>query len=71
MVEDRLCGYGPPLSFYIQEDQGLAEERSTVFKYLDLNYEAADKYIKRFEPLREFYAEDCEMYYELISNERG
>lgn len=71
VMEDRLCGYGPPLLFYLKDDNDLIGERDTTFKYLDSCYDAAELYIGRFKPLRNFYAEDCKKQTEELDAERS
>lgn len=57
-VEDRICGWGPTLDFYLVKDETLFEDKKKLFAYFDTNYDASSLYIKRLEPVREFYAED-------------
>lgn len=71
VIEDRLCGFGPPLEFYLREDLELANTRSQVISYIEINYNAADKYIKRFVPINKFYAEDYAKQAESIENEKS
>lgn len=70
-MEDRICGWGPTLAFFLKDDEYFMKTREKVFTDLDHNYDAADTYIKRFEPLREFYERDCLKTVEEIDNERG
>lgn len=69
--EDRICGYGPPLAFYLMKDHMLAQRRAKVFELLSSNYDAALTYIKRFEFIREFFAEDTLKLAKTIEDERG
>lgn len=69
--EDRICGWGPTLAFFLKDDEHLINEREKVFTYFSQNYEAAGTYINRFEPIREFYERDCLKTQEEIENERG
>lgn len=69
--EDRICGWGPTLAFFLKDDEYLIKEREKVFFYLDKNYDAADLYIERFEPIREFYERDCLKTQEEIEKERS
>lgn len=71
VMEDRICGWGPTLAFFLKDDELFIKTRETVFIYLDKNYDAADTYIRRFEPIREFYERDCRKTMEEIDNERG
>ncbi|KAF5287317.1 hypothetical protein FQR65_LT02190 [Abscondita terminalis] len=56
--QDRICGYGPPISFYLNDDTQYQEVLSTIFDTLEYNYKAADSYISRFSFVQEFFAED-------------
>ncbi|XP_030751777.1 uncharacterized protein LOC115879219 [Sitophilus oryzae] len=60
-VDDRICGWGPTLSFYLSKDLDLEEHKENIFKCLKLNYGAAYSYLKRFDSVRIFYAEDLEI----------
>lgn len=71
VVEDRICGWGPALAFFLKDDEFFIKTRETVFIYLDNNYDAADKYVMRFEPIRQFYEKDCRKTAEEIQDERG
>ncbi|XP_022919976.1 dynein axonemal heavy chain 6 [Onthophagus taurus] len=57
-VEDRLCGFGPPLFFYLSDDQHLKAVKKTIFDHIRLNYDVADVFVKRLEYIREFFAAD-------------
>ncbi|XP_066151500.1 dynein axonemal heavy chain 6 [Euwallacea fornicatus] len=57
-IEDRICGRGPSLEFFLGTDEHLEFELNRVFKYFDTNYEAAGLYVERLDPVREFFAED-------------
>lgn len=70
-VEDRICGWGPTLDFYLAHDDHLVAEKANIIKYLEINYRAASKFIEQFESIREFYAEDLKMAADQIRNERG
>lgn len=71
VVEERICGWGPTLAFFLNDDQHLAREREKIFIYLDESYDAADLYIQRFELTREFFATDCLKTEKEIDEERG
>ncbi|KAF2878695.1 hypothetical protein ILUMI_27474 [Ignelater luminosus] len=68
--EERMCGYGPPLQFYLLQDYKLAKKKKTVFELLSLNYVAVDVYIKRFEYIRRLFAEDTMTEAQSIEEER-
>lgn len=69
--EDRICGYGPPLSFYLEEDHELTEKRAQIFYLIKSNYDAAMIYIKRLEFIREFFAVDTSTEAATIQAERS
>ncbi|XP_050294811.1 dynein axonemal heavy chain 6 [Anthonomus grandis grandis] len=68
-VEDRICGWGPTFEFYLNKDEKLAQEKERFFKFFDINYDAANLYIQRLEPVREFFAEDLMVCEEDIQQE--
>lgn len=70
-IEDRLCGSGPSLVFYLEEDHELEELKQEIFVIIEDAYSAVDIYIQRFENVRQFYVEDCAMETETIEYERG
>lgn len=70
-MEDRICGWGPTLAFFLKDDEYFTKARELVFTYIDQSYDAADRYIQRFEPVRKFYEKDCQKTAEEIQNERG
>ncbi|KAG5888365.1 hypothetical protein JTB14_033502 [Gonioctena quinquepunctata] len=69
-IEDRICGWGPTLRFYLYRDENLTEIKKILFDYLMKNYEAATTYLKRFETLRNFFAEDVLVKESDIRDER-
>ncbi|CAH1180440.1 unnamed protein product [Phaedon cochleariae] len=69
-VEDRICGWGPTIEFYLQKDEELAELKSQAMSYLEANYKAAGIYIERFLPIQVLYAEDIEVSEKDITEER-
>lgn len=70
-VEDRICGWGPTLEFYLNNDQFLENQKQTVFNLLKQNYDAAWAYVISYEHLRLFYSEDLKINQEDIKNETG
>lgn len=70
-IEDRLCGNGPPLYFYLEEDHKLQELTDEIFTIIEDAYVAVNVYKQRFESVREFYAEDYQMEATTIENETG
>ncbi|KAJ8983473.1 hypothetical protein NQ317_014931 [Molorchus minor] len=68
-VEDRICGWGPTLEFYLDDDSYLALEKAKAINHLKLNYDTAIKYIQRFENIRLFFKEDLETAENDIRNE--
>ncbi|XP_031357040.1 dynein heavy chain 6, axonemal isoform X2 [Photinus pyralis] len=68
--EDRICGYGPPISFYLEDDEHLQSVQQETFNLLKFNYEAAHVYIQRLEPIRTFFAADLGTTAETIEKER-
>lgn len=69
--EDRLCGLGPGLQFYLDEDIQLQELKRDIFQEIYDSYDAVNVYIQRFEKIREFYVEDFNMEESTITEERG
>lgn len=70
-VEDRLCGWGPTLEFYLKKDEFLADDVAKLFGFFDQNYQAGLVYVKRLEPVRQFYSEDLLIEETDIQNETG
>nr|CAI5844200.1 unnamed protein product [Callosobruchus analis] len=69
-VEDRICGWGPTLEFYLKEDEFLEMIKQLTEIYLNENYRSAEIYIERYNPVRQFYAEDLQVVEKDIENER-
>nr|CAH7756356.1 unnamed protein product [Callosobruchus chinensis] len=69
-VEDRICGWGPTLEFYLKEDEYLDMIKHLTEIYLTENYHTAEIYIERYNPVRQFYAEDLQVAEKDIENER-
>ncbi|KAK5640059.1 hypothetical protein RI129_010870 [Pyrocoelia pectoralis] len=69
--EDRICGYGPPLSFYMNEDEQLQNVQQEIFNLLKLNYDAACVYIQRLNPIQIFFVNDFNTAAEVIEVERN
>lgn len=69
--EARICGYGPLLIFYIEDDKKLAVEREIVIDHFELSFEMAQLYIDRFEFIRQFFAEDSLVEEDSIREEKG
>ncbi|CAG9860518.1 unnamed protein product [Phyllotreta striolata] len=70
-VEDRICGWGPSLQFYLEGDPHLASLKEEVNSYFKRNYDAAFTYLHRFDGISQFYAEDVLITTEDIQNERS
>ncbi|KAK9722971.1 AAA+ lid domain [Popillia japonica] len=70
-IEDRICGFGPQLMFYLQKDEYLKNLKNTIFDYLKNNYDIATAFINRLEGIRAFYAEDTATEDAIIEDERG
>ncbi|RZC39366.1 dynein heavy chain 6, axonemal, partial [Asbolus verrucosus] len=68
--EPRICGYGPTLTFYLDEDRHLAAEKNEIITYFTVNYELAHLYVDRFDFIREFFAEDELVKEDQIKEER-
>lgn len=68
---DRICGWGPTLAFVLKDDEYYIKTSELVFSHIDQNYDSADTYIKRFEPIRQFYERDCRKTTKEIEDERG
>lgn len=69
-IEERICGYGPRVSFYINDDKNLASRRKDIFSLLNYNYTDGFFYIERFKYIQNFFAEDYFKTAEEIENER-
>ncbi|CAG9827748.1 unnamed protein product [Diabrotica balteata] len=70
-VEDRICGWGPSLEFYLNKDIHLAKKKSDLVDYFRKNYDTAFSYLRRYQSIREFYADDILVKNKDIENERG
>lgn len=57
-VEDRVCGYGPRVLFYISNDELLTQRTKDLFELLDKNYKDCFMYAERFQYMQQFYTED-------------
>ncbi|GJQ70897.1 hypothetical protein Trydic_g814 [Trypoxylus dichotomus] len=69
-IEDRICGFGPQIKFYLEKDDHLKSLKNTIFSYLKNNYDTAVAFVNRLECIREFYAEDCSTDDKTIEDER-
>ncbi|XP_050519336.1 dynein axonemal heavy chain 6 [Diabrotica virgifera virgifera] len=69
-VEDRICGWGPTLEFYLSKDVHLAKKKSDLIDYFRKNYDTAFSYLRRYQGIREFYADDILVKDKDIENER-
>lgn len=69
--EDRLCGYGPMLEFYLSRDVKLLALHEDIFTNINDAYHAVDVYVHRFEKIRHDYAEDAALHENVIEEERG
>ncbi|KAJ8943600.1 hypothetical protein NQ318_006602 [Aromia moschata] len=68
-VEDRICGWGPSLEFYLEDDKYLAAQKARAVQYLRLNYDTAIEFIQKYDHIRAFYKEDLEVNENDIRNE--
>lgn len=69
-VEDRICGYGPRVSFYIEQDKLIKSRRKDIFHLLTDNYKSGYIYIQRFKYMQKNYAEDFHKTTKEIEEER-
>ncbi|XP_017780151.1 PREDICTED: dynein heavy chain 6, axonemal [Nicrophorus vespilloides] len=70
-IEDRICGFGPSLTFYITENQHLTDIKINVREYLQSNYRIAGLYINKLNVIMEFFTEDSHMEESIIEEERS
>lgn len=70
-VEDRICGWGPTLIYYLSVDEDLHASRNEFFNYFETNYNAALLYLERFKFILDFFAEDSAVAEDDIKNETG
>ncbi|CAH1104335.1 unnamed protein product, partial [Psylliodes chrysocephalus] len=68
-VEERICGWGPSLEFYLTGDTHLAGLKTKFNNIFKQNYDAAFTYLKRFDNISKFYAEDVVITTEDVHNE--
>lgn len=69
-IEDRICGYGPRVAFYIVKDTDLKARRDRIYEIIHLNYQAAFRYVNRFNYMQVFFQEDCAKTQSEIEEER-
>ncbi|KAK4872624.1 hypothetical protein RN001_014653 [Aquatica leii] len=69
--EGRICGYGPPISFYLNDDPHLADALTSIFDLLAYNYRAAGIYIQRLGFIQTFFSQDSDTKAWTIEIERG
>ncbi|XP_044766447.1 dynein axonemal heavy chain 6 [Coccinella septempunctata] len=70
-TEERICGFGPTLTFYLSCDEELEESRQHYYNLIGRSYEAAQDYCDRFNGLMQFYTEDVETADSTVIDERS
>lgn len=68
--EDRICGYGPELFFFLEDNLYLHEIRGKIYDHLESNYIIAEKYLLKLYKIKEFYTEDAMTEEATIEEER-
>jgi len=66
---DRLCGDGPSLQFVFNIDNIYKSSTEKILNYLNINYNAVYKYIKRLEYVYDIYRENIDLDQNTIENE--
>lgn len=69
-TEDRVCGYGPRLGFYLRGDDELENRKRRVYELISLNFESVFKYIKRFDYMQVFFTNDFNKTKAQVEDER-
>lgn len=70
-IDDRVCGYGPKVGFYIEKDDVLTQRKLDIFDLIKINHDAGIMYLDRFDYIHKFYIEDVALKAETIESERG
>ncbi|KAF5272727.1 hypothetical protein FQA39_LY07754 [Lamprigera yunnana] len=68
--EGRTCGYGPPITFYMEQNVELVGMRIKILEMIAEGYEAANIYIRRFDSIQTFFSEDFYTKASTIEDER-
>ncbi|KAK9882562.1 hypothetical protein WA026_022190 [Henosepilachna vigintioctopunctata] len=70
-TEDRICGYGPTLHFYLTCDEEMEESIEHFYDLIKTNYESVQEYCDRFIDLMTFYTEDMATEDDTVKDERS
>lgn len=70
-MEDRICGWGPNLQFFLDNDEYLKKLKEEIVELFRENYAAATQYMHRYEDLRQFYEADLTITIDDIKQETG
>lgn len=68
---DPVCGDAPDIKWILENETKYAEAQKKFKDALKSCFDKANIYIKRFDVLKDMYAEDCKMDPEEIRFERG
>lgn len=68
--QDRLCGYPPDIYLIMNNDNDMIENRTFIFMAINLAYDKAEIYVKRFNKIRDDYERDVNTNPETIRNEK-
>ncbi|EEZ99537.1 Dynein heavy chain, cytoplasmic-like Protein [Tribolium castaneum] len=68
--EARICGYGPTLYFYLDDDKKLKDSIQQIVEHFVHNYKMAKLYVSKYNFIREFFAEDEQVKEEALKEER-
>ncbi|XP_047115990.1 dynein axonemal heavy chain 6 [Schistocerca piceifrons] len=68
-AEGRLCGTGPEIDVILKEDKHRLDIRTNIILSIHNNFEAINKYIQRFQFIREFHTVNTATDMESITNE--
>ncbi|XP_049864535.1 dynein axonemal heavy chain 6 [Schistocerca gregaria] len=68
-AEGRLCGTGPEIDVILKEDKHRLDIRTNIILSIHSNFEAINKYIQRFQFIREFHTVNTATDMESITNE--
>jgi len=66
---DRLCGNGPSLQFLFDIDEEYKSAAEKVLSYININFGAVCKYLKRVEYVYNIFRENEELDRRIIQNE--
>ncbi|XP_031370421.1 dynein heavy chain 6, axonemal isoform X2 [Apis dorsata] len=57
-IEDRICGFPPEIEVVLKQDVVMQNFKIELEEILDKNFNAIERYCKRFDEIRQFFYED-------------